>query len=630
MATVIHLPIARPGEPSVPSTSSTNTSAYDVAINGLGFMLAVSTDDPVLRETAQYKKDQFDSSSEPGEQTLTNWWLRSQSSFHGGAGLKYLELPLGRSSITPITRNRFDSSFNADVWTAGAVTRLPDTVQAIASGSASGGLLSARRGTDSYAIVAFGTALRGYKIPDVGSPSTITYTWGGSDDIQSLACDGKNYYAASATKIYSGPVDNGSSGTALWNSGTAVRVAWCKQRLMAGIDNKVYELVGGAPPTLPTPIYTHPNTDWVWTAFTDSPNGILAAGYSGDESAVIEFTLATNGSAPTLAGGTVAAAFPRGEICYSLFSYAGRYLGIGTSAGLRVGVFANTGALSYGALTFETTNPVRAVTGKGDFLYAAATADVEGESGLVRIDLGTQTDDAGRFAWANDVVPPAAQTGTASGATIVAGRPAFTVDSYGLVVAATTSGTGRTSWLRTSRIRYTTVEPKLFKQVRLRGTFPGTVNVYAQTPATDETLILSLPGSIDDPDEFSPPAGKYEWITLRFEMLGAAGHEMRSYGLKALPGTRRQRMIQLPLQCWDRGQDRNGRNIGGPGQALTLIRALEALEENGDIVVYESLLPNSAETRRCQIDRVQFHQVQPPTRTSGLGGILNVTLRTVD
>lgn len=630
MATVIHLPIARPAEPTVPSAGNTSTTAFDVAINGLGFTLAVSDNDPILRETAQYKKDQFDSSNEAGEQTLTNWWLRSQSSFHGGAGLKYLELPLGRSNITPITRNRFHSSFNVDVWTPGAVTRLADTTQVIASGSACGGLVSARRGTDSYALVAFGTTLQAYKIADSGATSTISYTWGGSDDIQSLACDGKTYYAASATKIYSGPVDNTSSGAALWNSGTAVKVAWCKQRLMAGVNNKVYELVGGAPPTLPTPIYTHPNTDWVWTAFADSPNGILAAGYSGDESAVIEFTLDTAGSAPVLTAGTVAAAFPRGEICYALFSYAGRYLGIGTSAGFRVGVFANTGALSYGALTFTTTNAVKAITGKGDFLYGSATADVEGESGLIRVDLGTQTDDAGRFAYANDLIPPAAQTGVTAGATVVAGRIAFVVTGYGLVLGGTSAGTGRTAWLRTSRIRYSTVEPKLFKQARIRGSFPGALNVYAQTPSTSETLILSLPGSIDDPDEFSPPAGAYEWITLRFEMLGNAAHEMRSYGLKALPGTKRQRMIQLPLQCWDRGQDRNGRSTGGPGQALTLIRAIEALEEAGDIVVYESLLPGSAESRRCQIDKVSFHQQAPPTRTSGFGGVLNVTLRTVD
>jgi hypothetical protein len=630
MATVIHLPIARPAEPTLSSSSSTGGTAFDVALGGVGFILAVSQQTPILRETAQFKKDQFDASNEAGEQTLTNWWLRSQASFHGGAGLKYLELPLGRTTLDPITRNRFDSSYNVDVWTPGQVTRLPDTTLAISSGSASGGLVSARQSTNSYAIVALATALKGYKIQDDGTTSTITYTWGGSDTIQSLATDGKNYYAASATAIYSGPVDNSGSGTVLWNSGTLVRVAWCKQRLMAGIDNKIYELVGGAPPTLPAVTYTHPNTDWRWTAFAESPKGILAAGYSGDESAIVEFALDADGGAPTLAAGTVVATLPRGEICYALSSYAGRFLGLGTSAGLRVGIFADTGALSYGGLTFETDHPVRSVTGAGNFLYAAVTGGVEGESALVRVDLGTLTDDAGRYAYANDVVPPAAQTGTASGVTIVASRPVYQVDGYGLVLSGAAAGSTRTAWLRTSRIRYSTVEPKLFKFGTIRGTFGGTLNIYAQTPSIDERLILSLPGPIIDPGEFSAPEGAYEWLTLRFEMLSDASSELRSYGVKALPGTKRQRMIQLPLQCWDRGMDRNGRAVGGPGRALELINAVEALEENGDIVLYESLLPQSAESRRCQIDKVQFVQTVPPTRTSGYGGVLNVTLRTVD
>lgn len=624
MATVIHRPIARPAEPALPSVSNVSTSAFDVAINGVGFMLGVTTDDPILRETAQYRKDQFDASKEPGEQTLSNWWLRSQASFHGGAGLKYLELPGSDERI------RFDASFNVDVWTPGAVTRLPDTTRVITSGSNSGGLVGARRGTDSYAVVAFGNTLSAYKVPDVGSPSTITYTWGGSDTIQSLACDGKTYYAASATKIYAGPVDNSGSGAALWDSGTTVVVGWCKQRLMAGVNNKVYELVGGSPPTLPTELYSHPNTDWRWTAFADSPRGILAAGYSGDESAIVEFTLESDGGAPTLAAGTVAATLPRGERVYSLHAYAGRYVGIGTSAGLRVGVYADTGALSYGPLTFTTTNPVRAVTGRGDFLYAAITAGIEAESGVMRVDLGTPTDDVGRFAYAADVVSPTAQTGTASGVTTLANRIAHAVDGYGLVLAGTSAGTSRTAWLRTPRIRYSTVEPKLFKYLRLRGTFPATLKVYATTPSTAETLILSLSSSAGDPGEFSPPPGSHEWVQFRFEMLASAAHELRSYGLKALPGTKRQRMIQLPLQCWDRGQDRHGRAHGGPGQAIALVRAVEALEEAGDIVVYESMTPDAAETRRCQIERVTFRQAAPPTRTSGFGGILIVTLRTVD
>ncbi|NDI00464.1 MAG: tRNA (adenosine(37)-N6)-threonylcarbamoyltransferase complex dimerization subunit type 1 TsaB, partial [Actinobacteria bacterium] len=65
--------------------------AYDIAINGLPFFLAASDDSPYRRVTAQYRKQQYDQTREAGEQSLTGWWFRSQSSFHLGQGIKYFE-----------------------------------------------------------------------------------------------------------------------------------------------------------------------------------------------------------------------------------------------------------------------------------------------------------------------------------------------------------------------------------------------------------------------------------------------------------------------------------------------------------------------------------------------------------
>ena len=65
--------------------------SYDIAINGLPFFLAASDDSPYRRVTAQYRKQQYDQTREAGEQSLTGWWFRSQSSFHLGQGIKYFE-----------------------------------------------------------------------------------------------------------------------------------------------------------------------------------------------------------------------------------------------------------------------------------------------------------------------------------------------------------------------------------------------------------------------------------------------------------------------------------------------------------------------------------------------------------
>ena len=70
----------------------TNTSnIYDIAIGGQPFLLGASDKYPYQRQTATYRKQQFDNTKEVGEQSFEGWWLRSQSSFHLGAGINYLD-----------------------------------------------------------------------------------------------------------------------------------------------------------------------------------------------------------------------------------------------------------------------------------------------------------------------------------------------------------------------------------------------------------------------------------------------------------------------------------------------------------------------------------------------------------
>ncbi len=93
--------------------------AYDIAIAGLPFFISPLDDSPYRRVTAQYRKQQIDQSREPGEQTLTGWWLRSQSSFHFGQGIKFFE-PIQDESL----RFQYTESKGLDVWTRGQATLL--------------------------------------------------------------------------------------------------------------------------------------------------------------------------------------------------------------------------------------------------------------------------------------------------------------------------------------------------------------------------------------------------------------------------------------------------------------------------------------------------------------------------
>jgi hypothetical protein len=101
---------------------SSNSEAYDIAINDMPFFLNTGDEFPHTRETAQYRKQQIDQSNEPGEQSITGWWVRAQSSFHGGTGINFYD-PASGESID----YRYFASQGVNPWVKGQVTLLKDT-----------------------------------------------------------------------------------------------------------------------------------------------------------------------------------------------------------------------------------------------------------------------------------------------------------------------------------------------------------------------------------------------------------------------------------------------------------------------------------------------------------------------
>jgi len=109
------------GNPGVSGFWTNNAEDYDVAIGGEPFFMAPTDQTPYQRETAPYRKEQFDNGAEPGEQSLTGWWIRSQSSFHNGSGIKFYDPSSGEAS-----KYRFTDSQGVNVWTKGEVSLLKD------------------------------------------------------------------------------------------------------------------------------------------------------------------------------------------------------------------------------------------------------------------------------------------------------------------------------------------------------------------------------------------------------------------------------------------------------------------------------------------------------------------------
>jgi hypothetical protein len=112
-------------------TFSLTGVAYDISIAGQPFFMETSDDTPYRRVTAQYRKQQLDTTREPGEQTLTGWWIRSQSTFHLGQGIKFFE-PAQDESL----RFQYTYSKGCDVWSKGQVTLLKNIAnQHVVTGS---------------------------------------------------------------------------------------------------------------------------------------------------------------------------------------------------------------------------------------------------------------------------------------------------------------------------------------------------------------------------------------------------------------------------------------------------------------------------------------------------------------
>jgi hypothetical protein len=377
---------------------STNYSAtgvaYDVAIGGLPFFINASDDSPYRRVTAQYRKQQFDQTREAGEQSLTGWWFRSQSSFHLGQGIKYFE-PAQDESL----RFQYNKSKGCDVWTKGQVTLLNTTVKVRTTIETNLFLFGARDNTNNIDAIVFTEGPDLKKLTMSGDTPTITtYTLTASPhtlDFKALTSDGTRYFAADNARIHRGNIFGATSDGHLYDLNgpvTTVVLRYAKQRLLAGVDRDLYELDSNKATTsgghaLPTELYTHPNPSWIWTTISEGPAAFYAGGYAGSQSSLYKITLdTTNTNAlgfPELNAPTVVVDLPEGEILNSFDVYLGTYGVLCTSKGVRIAVISADGDIQYGPLLLDVE--CKSVAFKDRFAYVTTLQD--GESGLIRIDL---------------------------------------------------------------------------------------------------------------------------------------------------------------------------------------------------------------------------------------------------
>jgi hypothetical protein len=619
--------------PSGATVYSGTGEAYDVAIAGLPFFLLISDDAPYRRVTAQYRKQQIDQTREAGEQTLTGWWLRSQSSFHLGAGIKFFE-PQQEESL----RFQYTESKGLDVWTRGQATLLYDTASFYA-GAAPAQLIGVNDGTNDCIFVTDGTALK--KIPTGGSPTTISQD-GTPSTIFSLTTDGSNYYFINGTHVHKGSVGATPADDEIYAAPTTTRgtIRFVKQRLILAKENALYELDANstAAAALPSPFYTHPNPAWVWSSIAEGPQAIYVSGYApnGSSSAVFKITLdaavPNTLGFPTLNTPTVVVDMPNGERINDFDVYLGIYAVLATSAGFRVGISDNNGDIQYGPVLFDDA-PCNAIAFKDRFAYL--TTLVDGEAGLVRVDLSTIVlANSLFFPWAWDLVA----TGTTTTASQVAffgnsDRVAFTNGNN--TWAESTTDLVPTGYLRTGYIRYNTLEAKIFKLMQARvDTTNGGVTIQS-VDASNNFYTIGVFGqeSAVPQININYPQTAQEYLGFKFTLTRSStdatkGPLFTGYQLRSLPATPRQRLIQYPMSCFDHETDHFGVEVGFEGSAYDRMSQLELIENNGDTIQIQDF--RTGESYLGIIEEMDFRNATPSDkRFSGYGGLLLVTIRTV-
>jgi len=97
------------------------TTDWDISINGTGHFIYPNEQYRYVRGQIPIQREQIDTSSEPGEQSLTSWWYRSQSSFHMGMDQEYWDTV--RSNDTD--QYRFDDSYGCNPAVKGEVRLIP-------------------------------------------------------------------------------------------------------------------------------------------------------------------------------------------------------------------------------------------------------------------------------------------------------------------------------------------------------------------------------------------------------------------------------------------------------------------------------------------------------------------------
>lgn len=600
--------------------------AASYAIGNTPWLSAASDENKVSRITTTYQKERIDQGASAGENSLSNWWLRSATSWHHGAGERYYDADAS-------DQFRFYESNNIDVFTnTGAISLLPATTNfsttaitakpATTTGGAfyiqGGNVFYYNSSSNTSTSTSLSTSITAHVLTSDGSSAIV----GGSDGVYTVST------SMVVSKIWSKP--NGVT------TFTIQAIGFVKDRIVIGAKEDttacvVYEL-SRFPASAPVTIgnteerYTFKDSNLVYNSIGELNSAIIVGYTLGAVSRVLSFSIDETSPLAAIKDPIVIAELPRGETLNQVRTYLNEYVVMATTQGVRIGEQNSDGtSFSYGPL--NVSGEVKDIAFTSRYVFATRSKDINSKKGLWRIDLGQEVDNG--YAYAADLET---DSSTVEGVSFLGttGRK-FIVGASGVWIEheteLATSGTVKSGW-----IRWGTAEKKqpVSLAVRAEGT-GGTIgfSVYDQTLNTTQIDSIPLTGLT----EFQlsaglAPADHFEvLLTLsRSTSASSVGPTVEEWQCRALPAPLRSRTLTIPLLCYEEERDVNGvTKVSIPWERINY---LERIEQNGGAVLFQDF--SSGEERVCTIRAIQFEQIAPPTFASGFGGILTVQLQTID
>lgn len=597
--------------------------AASYAIGNTPWLSAASDNNRISRITTTYQKERIDQGTLTGEQSLTNWWLRSATSWHHGAGEQYYDADTS-------DLYRYYESNNVDPWTLGELKLLPATTNLTTSAASSPATVS------SGTFYISGGAVKFYN----GSTTTTT-SLGTSTTAQTLTTDGTYALVGTNDGIYQ--VTTALAVTKLYSKKAGVTtqvvqsIAYVKDRIMAGVmhdatDMHLYELARN-PSSPPVTMasgdirFTFANTSLVFNSISELPGAVVVAYTQGVISRVQMYTINPTSPTAAIVGPTIIAELPRGETVNQLRTYLNEYVILATTKGLRIGTIGTDGqSFTYGPINVE--GEVKDVAQDESYVYATRSNLVSGSAGLWRLNLGQVIDNG--YAYAPDLVT---DSNVPNGVAFVGttGLKFMTSSSGTWVEHATTLA--ESGYLSSGLIRWGTGEKKQPVSLSIKsdpdssGTLGFNLDDNADQLLTTGTIPFG-PNTEAALASYISPADVFQ-VTFNFTRdatTSSLGPTLTEWQVRALPSPLRSRTITIPLLCYEEERDPNGNiRVSSPWER---IQYLESIEQNGGAVLYQDF--TSSEERICVIRAIQFEQASPPTFASGFGGIVTLQLQTID